>query len=344
MTLKATFVGALCLAAAASSAQAAQPRYTLQSLGEYWNGVGINSANQIAGNDTIHNSGLIYQAGETRGLVAASARSSAAGINSAGIVAGSDTNHAGVSRATRWVVPEEPQDLGVLPGGTFSFAAGINDAGQVVGSSSYDAEGIRTLAFIWNKGKLKALSNLPGSIDSGATAINAKGQVAGWSSAAGTQTKHAVRWTRGVIEDLGFLAGASDEYSYATAINRRGDVVGGATGSNGYLRPFLFRAGPNSTMVDLGTLYGAESETCKATGINYAREVVGWCNDWVTFRSGAFLYRGGRLQPLNKFLDSSGAGWYVYAAFSIDDQGRILAAANDPEGKWHPVLLTPVGR
>jgi probable HAF family extracellular repeat protein len=338
MTHRAHLVAALCLAAV-TSAEAAQ--YTLVSLGEYWNGVAINSAGQIVGNNTIYNRGLVYQAGEIRGLATLYGRPVTSGINGTGVIAGTDWSPNNVPRAARWITPDEPHDLGVLPGGTTSYATGINDAGHVVGASNYEPEGGRTYAVIWKKDKPKSLGSLPGSNNSGASAINAKGQVAGWATEAVTQNKHAVRWTLGTILDLGVLPGATHEYSYATAINRRGDVVGGATSSNGQLHPFLYRAAQTVPITDLGTLYGGENENCEATGINYAREIVGSCNDWVALKSGAFIYRRGKLQPLDKFLDSSGAGWHVYAAHSINDQGQILGAAYDPDGNWHPVLLTP---
>lgn len=342
MNLRLRLVAAFCLATAAS-VHAAPPRYALQSLGEYWIGVGFNSANQFAGNDTMYDFGMIYEAGEVRGLSTRRGRTIAAGINRYGAVAGTDVDAAGISRATLWNIYYEPQDLGVLPGGTFSFAAGINDAGQVVGASSYDAEANRTFAVSWKNGKMKNLGSLPGSDNSGARAVNAKGQVVGWASTPVTRYKHAVRWTDGHIEDLGFLPGGTNEYSFASAINRRGDVVGGAVASDGAMHPFLIRAGIDAAMKDLGLLLGGGSESCQATGINAAREVIGWCHDWIALKDTAFIYRGGHLQALDKFLDSSGSGWKVYMARSIDDQGRILGEAYDPEGHWHPVLLTPAG-
>jgi probable HAF family extracellular repeat protein len=340
MTSHVRLFAALCLTAAAS-AHAAQPRYSLESLGEYWVPVGIGSGHQFIGHQTIQNNGVIYQDGVINGLTGRG-RSFATAINSHGAVVGNDVNLAGVSQATLWLNYWEPKALGGLPGGIHSYAAGINDAGHVVGASNYGPDEMRTFAVIWKNGRLKSLGSLPGSDNSGASAINAKGQIVGWASTPVTQHRHAVRWTGGVIEDLGFLPGASNEYSYATGINRRGDVIGNATSPTGPVHPFLIRAGSGDTMVDLGTLYGGASEVCEAAGINNAREIVGSCVDHVALKDGAFIYRGGRLQPLDRYLDSSGAGWHVYGAHAIDDLGRVLAVARDPEGHWHPVLLKPV--
>lgn len=342
MTLSIRLLAALCLAASAC-AHAAQPRYSLESLGEGWAPVGIGSGHQFIGQDVIRNNGVFYQDGVLNG-VTGRGRSYPYAINIHGAIVGADFNVAGVSRATLWLNYWEPRSLGELPGGVNSYASGINDAGHVVGASNYtSSDEARTVAVIWKNGHVRSLGWLPSADkNSGARAINAKGHIVGWASAPVTQNRHAVRWAGGAIGDLGYLPGASDDISDAKAINRRGDIVGDAVTSTGFTHPFLMRAGAGA-MVDLGTLYDGANETCQAAGINNAREIVGTCQDWVALTEGAFIYRSGRLQPLDTYLDSTGAGWRVYSAHAIDELGRILAMARDPEGNGHVVLLTPAG-
>ena len=331
---------ALCLGAAVS-AHAAAPRYTLESLApvdEGWVPVAINSADQIAGNKIYPQYGLVYKAGHVDGLVGGTA-STAAGINTTGVVAGHTSAHGGPSRATIWRQYWEPVDLGLLPTGTFSLATGINDDGKVVGIADVDSpDGSRPRAFIWRNGKMKQLANLPGGDISYARAINARGQITGDARNA-SGSYRAVRWTNGVIEDLGLLSGGTT--STGLAINRRGDVVGQAD-ANGRTSAFIYRTGTTG-MDALPPLFGTENEGCIPKAINAAREIVGNCDDWLAEKHGAFLYRGGRVRNLNDVLDASARGWDVYNVTFIDDQGRILAQANDPQGHWHPVLLTPVG-
>jgi probable HAF family extracellular repeat protein len=73
-----------------------------------------------------------------------------------------------------------------------------------------------------------------------------------------------------VMTDLGTLPGGN--YSSATGINNRGQVVGVANDANGLDHAFLFEDG---VMTDLGTLPGG-SEFSQATGINDRGQVVGY--------------------------------------------------------------------
>ena len=73
------------------------------------------------------------------------------------------------------------------------------------------------------------------------------------------------------LHDLGTLPGS--DYSEATAINNRGQVVGSSTFSSGPSHAFLYE---NGTMVDLGTLPGGF--TSQALGINDRGQIVGYSN------------------------------------------------------------------
>jgi probable HAF family extracellular repeat protein len=70
------------------------------------------------------------------------------------------------------------------------------------------------------------------------------------------------------MTDLGTLPGGN--FSSATSINDRGQVVGRATTASGEFHAFLFE---NGVMTDLGTLPGGKSS--QASGINNRGQVVG---------------------------------------------------------------------
>jgi len=79
---------------------------------------------------------------------------------------------------------------------------------------------------------------------------------------------HAVTWTQGKIRDFGTLPG--DTSSAASAIDDRGDLVGGSSGY-GVLHAFLWTQ--DKGMQNLGTLPGGWESL--ATAINRSRTVVG---------------------------------------------------------------------
>ncbi len=49
-------------------------------------------------------------------------------------------------------------DLGTLPGGTMSKAYALNNCGQVVGMGGYPGSGFLWAAWLWQEGRLSALS------------------------------------------------------------------------------------------------------------------------------------------------------------------------------------------
>src|SRR5688572_11829051 len=107
-----------------------------------------------------------------------------------------------------------------------STALGINNRGQIVGyihtyPPAWDGE---WRALRWERGTVTELGMLtdPSSWGSYALGINDRGQIVGTSSR--QIYGDAVLWQDGAMIDLGALP--ADSWSEATAINKRGQIVG----------------------------------------------------------------------------------------------------------------------
>lgn len=116
--------------------------------------------------------------------------------------------------------------------------------------------------------------------------VNDAGQVVGWAAAVGVySTCHAGRWNFGAITDLGVPQGMpASTYSFAYAVNGRGDAAGKAPVADQTVHPVVFHDG---AVIDLGVLAPGGYESV-ALGINDTGQVAG-CDQG----SGhAFLYDG----------------------------------------------------
>jgi probable HAF family extracellular repeat protein len=207
--------------------------------------------------------------------------------------------------------PVQMVELGTL-GGHFSRANAINDRGEVVGASA-TGEG-NTHAFLWRDGRMVDLGTLGGR-HSIATAINNRGEVVGTSSTADGDS-HAFLWRDGRMTDLGTLGGASD-FTMATDINERGDIVGDNDGPVG-LQAFLWRDG-QMTALDAGP--------SRAAGINERGEVV--ATNYTNDGSSTVIWRDGRTSRLHE-------GYGI----DINDRGQVVIAQGY---LWHRGLLTRIG-
>ena len=172
------------------------------------------------------------------------------------------------------------KNLGTL-GGRFGLAICGNNRGQVIGASSLAEHPFACFTgepgchpFLWERGVLKDLGTLGG--DNGIPIwINDAGEVVGEASTADNQATHAFLWRKGVMTDLGSLG----DYSHATAINSKSQVVGWyyITGRTEppFRHAFIWETG--GSMVDLNTLIPPNSglELVAADNINERGEIVG---------------------------------------------------------------------
>lgn len=307
-------------------------------------------------------------------------------INSLGdVVGGSGYPHGGDTHAFFWSKKGGLRDLGVLPGGDTSAAFAINDSGQVVGTSnaqdsmhafvwtsqagmtqlpslqgtnSSSAYSINRAgevagvsgghAAVWNGGTVLDLGTLGGTL-SEAHSINNVGQVVGFSQT--SEGPHAFLWSNGTsMQDLGTLPG--DNSSRANKINDQGAVVGASEGTNG-VRAFYWSSKQGMQAID--SLQGGSY--CEAFALNNAGQVVGQSGSVLGTR--AFIWTaGGATADLNLLVTNLPPGTILTAAFSINDNGQIVAfgvmnpnlnihhqARMDDHlhsGPTHVFLLTPV--
>jgi len=234
----------------------------------------------------------------------------AAAISDLDQVAGTGWTAAGTQHAFLWEAGVL-QDLGTL-GGAVSLANGINASGQVVGRSS--TAGGEIHAFRWTDGTMEDIGP---NFGVGAVFINAQGQVAWTVPVAGGA--HAMLWDAGTIVDLGTLGGA---YSFATALNDRGQVVGSGRTAGGVDHAFFWS---NGVMQDLGTLGGSFSG---AVAISANGQVTGMAY-YSDREAHAFLWDG-HMTDLGALHDFA-ASWGVAVNARGDVIGQSSPSADNPE-------------
>lgn len=237
--------------------------------------------------------------------------------------------------------------LGSLGGGS-SYAADINTSGQVAGQATL-ANG-DTHAALWQAGTAIDLGTLGGSY-SYATGINASGQVVGAAALPADGAYHAFlvtpvdsdsdgtpdTWYRDadsngindLMRDLGTLGGS---YSWASAINDSGQVVGWAYDALEIQHAFLWNSG---AMTDLATLPGDTGST--ATAINSGGSVAGY--SWTQTVDPAFLWTPDQPQGTTGTMTSLGTlGGVNSFAYGLNDAGQVVGAADTDYGYSHAFL------
>ncbi len=295
-------IAAVALAAlgiASALAREPQQGWTLVDLGTLGGpgsyGAALNDNGVVVGCSDVGGGAIhafVYRDGAMRDLESSSTGNSCAlAVNNAGVAAG----RAGTGELVTW------SGSAVTHLGVQGNVGGINDAGVVVGSFN---SGTATRAFIYSSGTLAALgdANAAGS----ANAINERGDVVG--AIGGT----AFLYRDGAIAMLGTLGGNRSEakgindraqvvglstdansqplsfrydgsmqplaapgYSDAIAINARGQIVGSAEGTYGY----LIDAGNYARLDTLAPVVAKGWRHMEPTGINERGWIVGTGTD-----------------------------------------------------------------
>lgn len=211
------------------------------------------------------------------------------------------------------------QDIGNFTDSFVITPYGISDDGRVVGTYF---NGAIQRAFLYSQGSLRVIPTL-GGVENTAQGINGKGQVVGGSGGSwenGDSDWHAFVYSGGVsAQDLGVIG--NGKYSYASAINAVGQVVGwvSTNPSPSDVHAFLYSG---SELKDVGTFGGSSF----ALGINVKGQVVGYSYVQGSSRSRAFLYSG------DSFIDlgTLGNGFNSNSeAVGINDNSQVVGTSND---------------
>lgn len=309
---------------ATTSAQAA---YQLLDLSVYLDASGnsstsstLNDSNGAVGVDSGFNA--VYWTGSAAQnlLTLGGSFGSAYGVNNSSQVVGwSRLATESTWHATLWNNSTTATDLGTL-GGNNSEAFAINNAGNIVGWS-HNSNG-DSRATLWSGSNIVDLGAVDGSAESEAYGINFSNQAVGLSVIG--STRFATSWSYDGSNVTVTNLGVGEAY----AINDSGTIVG-VSGDSA-----VFWNG--GSMTTLTSLFGEST----ASDINNAGLIVGESRDASGDYHGV-LWSSGNIFDLTSLLDQSliDAGWLITDAFSINDNGNILAYAEDSQGNGKTVLL-----
>lgn len=162
-------------------------------------------------------------------------------------------------------------------------------------------------------------------------ALNDLGQVVGYGAITPSGTS-GLSWQQGNLVNLGIPSGF--DRSYANRVNALGQIVGGATRSNGTASAAVYWSG--TSMVELGTLGGQHAA---ALGINDHSRVVGFSRTTGDASMRAFSWRDGTMTQLSK------PTWATDTiAYDVSNSGHIVGLASSATTTrpilWQSGILT----
>jgi probable HAF family extracellular repeat protein len=243
------------------------------------------------------------------------------------------------------------RELGTL-GGNHSFAAGANNHNEVAGwaetncpdNTCVPPQVLQFLPVVWGPGKnqIRELPLIAGDTSGAATAINDHHVTVGISGicdqAVGRYTaKHAVKWSKGNVTDLGNLG--AEFWNTPTAINQAGTIVGfaGVAGDpdGNTINAFVW-----SESDGMQLLPGLPGDVdIEAYGVNNSGTIVGLSCDPVGICKGV-RWDNGVVTDLNtlkqgEFTDR------LESAKDINDGGEITGRAISEAGVRTAYLAVP---
>lgn len=153
-----------------------------------------------------------------------------------------------------------------------------------------------------------------------AYALNNSNRIAGSSGPLTfpDQPLEAVDWYKGAMRKLGDFGWAPNG---ALAINDCGKITGYASVPMGFFRDRIAFVYSNGRMIDIDGRPATVERNSTGTGINNHGHVVG-ASDHLS----GFIYRGKRMQSLNKLVDPA-LRWDITSPQAINDSGQIAATA-----------------
>ncbi len=225
-------------------------------------------------------------------------------------------------------------DLGAL-GGNNSNAYWCNDNGWVVGTAETSTPGIYHAFYCTSKKVLIDIDKRSGK-QSAAWAINNWYQVVGQAETATRGIFQGFLWQRGTtMKFLAPLPGGKTSAAYGLNYIQICGVSENAAGINRAVVWQIYKSG----IVDLGDLGGTSSY---AWGINDWGQVVGTSETRTPGEYRAFLWTSlAGVQDLNNMVTLP-TGITLTTASSVNNNGQILAEAQDPGGMAHVFLLSPI--
>ena len=258
----------------------------------------------------------------------------ATAINDRGQIVGWSFTAAGARHAFLWE-DGAMRDLGTLVAQepnpayhTSSVASAINNAGLIAGIA--EDESFMWKLVVWENGVIRALGPDASDREIRVDGINARGDIVASIEPAEYHGRVVV-WQNGVVHPVEHLPGGWN-WTYATAMNGAGDVVGASTADQSsalpFFHPFVWRDGVTTDLGVFGitgnctdpnepSCNSAEGE---ALDVNDAGVVVGWSQD----SSGSprpFIWQDGTLRDLGVF-----PGVNAYA-LAINERGQVAG--------WH---------
>ena len=311
-----TLFAAATLLAAATTALAQQPAYTLELLPSQPDFVasqanGLNDLGQAVGTaqDTSGATfGVLWNADGSivrlENLSTVTNIGAAIDINNAGTIIGDVRNDGDINQAARWDTNGALSLLGQFGMGTYSSARGINEAGVIVGTGTVNGP-TRQHAFTWTQddgftdyGSFFSSSD---TVVGGFEGINNNNTFVGTSYFLGSPFK-AISASETEPDFVELSPPGQFSAGIANAVNDNGLIVGSQNPGSGGMLPAIFNG--NGTATLLGDLGLANSDG-SAEAVNNAGTIVGGISGFddsnpfdPVLLNAAFIYQDGTLYNL----------------------------------------------